>query len=148
MGPGFLNGTPAPDAAQAATTPATPEATENCRYALNAEAQAGGLNFALTSWSITPDNYAALDKLAKLAKDCGGVMIEAGGHTDNSDRPASNKILSELSANAVVNYLVKEGVDPSKLKAAGCGEEKPTADNATSDGRRQNRRIEFRVTPN
>jgi len=148
MNPNYSAEAAAPAAVPAAEPPATPEAIESCRDALNAEAQADGLNFALTSWSITPDNYGALDKLAALAKDCGGVMIEVGGHTDNTGRPDSNKTLSELRAKAVVDYLVKAGVDPAKLKAVGYGEEKPVGDNATVEGRRQNRRIEFMVTGN
>lgn len=130
----------------AETTPATQEAVEACRDALNAEAQIGGLNFALTRWDITPDKYGLLDKLAKLAKDCGGVVIEVRGHTDNTGKPGSNKTLSDLRAKAVVTYLTRAGVPLSKLKAVGFGEDKPVGDNSTAEGRRENRRIEFVVT--
>lgn len=129
-----------------ATPPATQEAVEACRDALNAEAQTGGLNFGLTRWDIAPENYGSLDKLAKLAKDCGGVVIEVRGHTDNTGRPASNQTLSDLRAKAVVTYLTKAGVPLSKLKAIGFGQDKPIGDNATNEGRRKNRRIEFLVT--
>lgn len=128
------------------TPPATQQAVEACRDALNAEAQIGGLNFALTRWDITPDKYGLLDKLAKLAKDCGGVVIEVHGHTDNTGKPTSNKTLSDLRAKAVVTYLTRAGVPLSKLKAVGLGEGKPVGDNSTVEGRRQNRRIEFVVT--
>lgn len=128
------------------TPPATQQAIEACRDALNTEAQIGGLNFALTRWDITPDKYGLLDKLAKLAKDCGGVVIEVHGHTDNTGKPTSNKTLSDLRAKAVVTYLTRAGVPLSKLKAVGLGEDKPVGDNSTVEGRRQNRRIEFVVT--
>ncbi|HPG88213.1 MAG TPA: OmpA family protein [Hyphomicrobium sp.] len=134
--------------APTATAPATPQAVEACRDALNVEAQTGGLQFGLTRWDISPDNYGSLDRLAKLAKDCGGVVIEVRGHTDNTGRPQSNQTLSDLRAKAVVTYLTKAGVPLSKLKAIGFGEGKPIGDNATADGRRQNRRIEFVVTGN
>ena len=127
-------------------TPATQEAVEACRDALNAEAQVGGLKFAVQRWDVTPENYGSLDKIAKLAKDCGGVLIEVRGHTDNTGRPKSNQTLSDLRAKAVIQYLTKAGVPLSKLKAVGLGEDKPVGDNATVKGRAQNRRIEFVVT--
>ena len=128
-------------------TPATQEAVEACRDALNAEAQLGGLTFAVQRWDVTPENYGSLDKIAKLAKDCGGVVIEVRGHTDNTGRPKSNQTLSDLRAKAVIMYLTRAGVPLSKLKAVGLGEDKPVGDNATVKGRAQNRRIEFVVTP-
>ena len=51
-----------------------------------------------------------------------------------------------LRAKAVITYLTKAGVPLSKLKAVGLGEDKPVGDNATVEGRAQNRRIEFVVT--
>lgn len=128
-------------------TPATQEAVEACRDALNTEAQLGGLTFAIQRWDVTPENYGSLDKIAKLAKDCGGVIIEVRGHTDNTGRPKSNQTLSDLRAKAVIMYLTRAGVPLSKLKAVGLGEDKPVGDNATVKGRAQNRRIEFVVTP-
>lgn len=137
----------APDVAESAVSePALQEAVEACRDVLNTEAETGGLTFALTRWDISQDKYRSLDKLAKLAKDCGEVIIEVRGHTDSTGKPDSNKTLSELRAKAVVTYLTKAGVPLSKLKAVGLGEDKPVGDNATAAGRRQNRRIEFVVT--
>lgn len=126
-------------------SPATQEAVEACRDALNAEAQIGGLKFAIQRWDVTPENYGVLDKIAKLAKDCGGVVIEVRGHTDNTGKPKSNQTLSDLRAKAVITYLTKAGVPLSKLKAVGFGEDKPVGDNATAKGRAENRRIEFAV---
>lgn len=118
-----------------------------CRDALNAAAQSGAINFATSSWGILPDSYKTLDKIAKIAKDCSaGLVIEVGGHTDNTGKAASNKTISELRAQTVMKYLEKAGVASAKLKAAGYGQDKPVADNATPDGRRKNRRIEFQVS--
>lgn len=135
----------APAPAPKAPAP-TPAAIENCRDALNAEAQAGKINFAVSSYDLLPESNRTLDKIAKLAKDCGGVLIEVGGHTDSTGKPASNKTLSEQRAKAVVNYLTGAGVPASKLKSAGYGQDRPVADNATEAGKKQNRRIEFLVT--
>ena len=123
-----------------------PAAVNTCRDVLNAEAKAGKINFATSSFEILPDSFPTLDKIAKLAKDCGGVAIEVGGHTDSTGKAASNKTLSELRAKSVVRYLTGAGVDAAKLKAAGYGQDRPVADNATDAGKRQNRRIEFIVS--
>jgi outer membrane protein OmpA-like peptidoglycan-associated protein len=136
------NAQPAPTAA----TPAGGNAVETCRDALNAEVHTGKITFDMSSWDITSDSFTTLDKIAKLAKDCSGVTIEVGGHTDNTGKPASNQTISELRAKAVMKYLVREGVEASKLKAVGYGQDKPVGDNGTSEGRAQNRRIEFSVT--
>ena len=134
-----------PSAPEAA--PATQAAVEACRDALNAEAQAGKINFATSEWDVLPDSFKTLDKIAKVAKDCASnFVIEVGGHTDNTGKPASNKTISELRAQSVVKYLSKAGVDAAKLKAVGYGQDKPVGDNATVAGRRENRRIAFTVT--
>jgi len=67
------------------------------------------------------------------------------GHTDNVGSDESNKILAEKRAAAVKAYLINKGVEASRLKSFGWGEEKPTADNNTAAGRTLNRRVEFIV---
>ncbi len=138
---------PTAPAAAAAEPVAQQQAVEACRDALNAEAKAGKINFATSAWDVLPDSFKTLDKIAKIAKDCSSnFVIEVGGHTDNTGKPASNKTISELRAQSVVKYLAKAGVDAAKLKAVGYGQDKPVGDNATVAGRRQNRRIEFLVS--
>jgi OmpA-OmpF porin, OOP family len=64
------------------------------------------------------------------------------GHTDDVGSSEANQRLSERRANAVVNYLVRNlHVDRSRLTPVGYGESRPIADNATDEGKRQNRRI-------
>ena len=137
----------APEPAAAAAPVAQQQAVEACRDALNGEAQAGKINFATSAWDVLPDSFKTLDKIAKVAKDCSSnFVVEVGGHTDNTGKPASNKTISELRAQSVVKYLTKAGVDAAKLKSVGYGQDKPVGDNATVAGRRENRRIEFLVS--
>ena len=73
------------------------------------------------------------------------------GHTDNVGNAKSNQLLSQRRANAVRDYIVKNfKIDKKRLSAKGFGQAKPVADNATAEGRAQNRRIEatFEEIPN
>lgn len=68
---------------------------------------------------------------------------EIAGYTDNVGNAEANQKLSEKRANAVREYLVKQGVAADALVAVGYGQENPIADNSTKEGRDKNRRIEF-----
>lgn len=130
-------------ATPAAVTDAGNGAASTCGSALSTSS--GKIVFGQSSFRILPSSYGTLDGIAKIVKGCGKVVVEVAGHTDNTGRPASNTKLSELRADAVVKYLTKVGVDASRLKAVGYGQDNPTASNDTAEGRRQNRRIDFTV---
>ena len=118
-----------------------------CSDALAAALKDGKINFETSSWEIDSDSFPTLDKIVKAAKTCGSASIEVGGHTDSTGKPPSNQTLSEMRAKAVMNYLVDHGVPAAKIKSVGFGQDKPIADNGTREGKAQNRRIEFVVTP-
>jgi outer membrane protein OmpA-like peptidoglycan-associated protein len=65
------------------------------------------------------------------------------GHTDNTGTAEFNRMLSHERAQAVAVYLYKKGIKPTNLYVNGYGEDIPIADNATADGRKQNRRVEI-----
>ena len=72
--------------------------------------------------------------------------VRVEGHTDNRGGKAKNQSLSAKRAAAVVQWLVKKGgIDKSRLTSVGIGMEKPIDDNATEEGRRVNRRVEFHI---
>ena len=56
-----------------------------------------------------------------------------------------NQILSENRAKAVVDYLIGKGVGPNRMTFKGLGESDPIASNETEEGRKKNRRVEFKV---
>lgn len=71
------------------------------------------------------------------------VLVE--GHTDSQGKPAYNQQLSERRAAAVMKFLVDRGIERERLKAQGFGPTRPVADNATPEGREQNRRVVFTI---
>ena len=71
--------------------------------------------------------------------------VQITGHTDNTGASDYNQKLSEQRAATVKDFLVKNGVDPSKITILGKGQSSPIADNATSEGRAKNRRVEVMV---
>ncbi|MEZ2901696.1 OmpA family protein [Acinetobacter terrestris] len=103
------------------------------------------INFDTASSNIPDANKSILDQAAALIKRASQVHLTVKGHTDAMGDATANKALSQKRAQAVVDYLVKQGVDPAQLQAVGYGSEQPVADNATSEGQFKNRRIEFEV---
>jgi len=85
-----------------------------------------------------------LDRVAyALISTNNDQYFEIGAHTDNAGATAGNQQLSKKRANAVRHYLMLRGVNPNVIRAQGYGEAYPIRDNATSEGRRANRRVEL-----
>ena len=103
------------------------------------------INFDTARANIPEANKSILDQAAALMKRAPQVKLTVKGHTDAVGHAATNKTLSQKRAQAVVDYLVKQGVDPAQLQAVGYGQEQPIADNSTANGQFKNRRIEFEV---
>jgi outer membrane protein OmpA-like peptidoglycan-associated protein len=86
-----------------------------------------------------------LDKVAKLLKEKPDIELEIIGHTDNLGiEPVNQKVSAERAA-TVMDYLVAQGIDRSRLKSKGMGSLDPITSNDTQLGRQANRRIEFLV---
>lgn len=98
--------------------------------------------------TLRPESYPELDRLAGLMTQNGKMIIELSGHTDNVGADDANLKLSDDRARSVTEYLVKLGIDASRIIAKGYGETKPVASNDTEEGRQQNRRVEFTILKN
>ncbi|HEX8330715.1 MAG TPA: OmpA family protein [Hymenobacter sp.] len=96
--------------------------------------------------TLRPESTAELERLQKLLTETPALKLEMAGHTDNVGEDAKNQDLSQRRAQAVVTYLTQHGIAAARLTAAGYGETKPVAPNATKAGRQLNRRTEFEVT--
>ena len=103
----------------------------------------GSVLFASNKSVILPDAQARLDKVADvlLANKTRNLTIE--GHTDSKGSDSFNQSLSQHRADAVRDYLVSRSYQSNLIRTNGMGESHPVADNATSEGRANNRRVEI-----
>jgi OmpA-OmpF porin, OOP family len=96
--------------------------------------------------TLQPSSQEQLANIAAILKAYPNAHIKIGGYTDNTGDAAANLALSEARAKNVMDALVAAGVDPSRLESKGYGDQYPVGDNATDEGRAQNRRIALLVT--
>lgn len=99
--------------------------------------------FDVDKFTFKKEAYPELNRLVKLLNDQPTLKIEISGHTDNTGSSEHNQALSASRAKAVHGYLIEKGIATSRLTFRGYGFSKPSADNATADGRQLNRRVEF-----
>jgi outer membrane protein OmpA-like peptidoglycan-associated protein len=110
-----------------------------------------GINFDLGKHAIREDAKPSLNKLVRLMKDIPAITkLEIGAHTDSRGGDAANQRLSERRANSAVQYLISQGISPSRLTFKGYGETvlKNTCKNGVtcSDEEHEiNRRVEFSI---
>ena len=103
------------------------------------------ISYELNSTKLLSLSYSTLNQVVELFSKYPNLVVEIAGHTDNTGNSEANHRLSENRAKSVVNYLVSNGVDQMKLKAKGYGDSSPLSDNNTEEGRRRNRRVEFKI---
>jgi OOP family OmpA-OmpF porin len=101
------------------------------------------INFDTDKASLRPDGKPAIDEVTKLLKADPQLRLAIEGHTDDSGNVAHNQALSGQRAEAVLQTLVKDGIDAKRLRAAGRGATLPLADNKDDAGRAKNRRVEL-----
>ncbi|KYP15620.1 OmpA family protein [Flavihumibacter sp. CACIAM 22H1] len=112
------------------------------------------LLFKSGSYAITTRAEEVLGKVALVLKNQPDIEFMVEGHTDNNEVRGNigiikdNWDLSVMRATSVVKVLQKKyGLDPAKMAAAGRGEYKPVADNATAAGKAANRRTRIVILP-
>ena len=100
------------------------------------------VNFDFDSDVVKEQYFSDVGELAEFLKRFDDIQVDVEGHTDNSGPEEYNQNLSERRAQAVVDLLVNQhGIGADRLRAVGYGESQPVADNATREGRAENRRV-------
>lgn len=95
---------------------------------------------------ISRSSYDLMDEIVGAIKGAPQIeKIRIEGYASSDGNPRHNQKLSAERAHAVMTYLVAHGIAASELEAVGYGVAHPIADNATPEGREQNRRVEFTI---
>jgi outer membrane protein OmpA-like peptidoglycan-associated protein len=106
----------------------------------------GEVLFKTAKWDLKPAAMAKLDQVAEALKGKEQPIV-VYGYTDTVGARDNNMALSQMRAQAVRDYLVGKGLPPDLVTAQGKGPDEPVADNASLEGRAQNRRVEIVVQP-
>jgi len=101
------------------------------------------INFDVDKSNVTSDGKEVIDQIAGALKKEPLLKIAIEGHTDNTGDAAHNKKLSNDRANTVLNALVSNGIEKTRLSAKGFGAERPLVANDSEDNKAKNRRVEL-----
>ncbi len=103
--------------------------------------------FKTSSADLVLEHNVTLNQVGAALANWPELQVEIGGYTDSTGGESFNQQLSEKRAQSVLDYLIANypGANASQLTAVGYGEASPVADNNTPEGRKINRRVEFKV---
>jgi outer membrane protein OmpA-like peptidoglycan-associated protein len=107
-----------------------------------------GLTFESGRATLDARSQETIAAIAEILKAFGTVTVSVDGYTDNTGSREANLRLSAARAQQVMAALTAAGIDASRMAAAGHADDSPVADNATEEGRAQNRRTELTATKN
>ncbi|MGM9750174.1 MAG: OmpA family protein [Candidatus Cryptobacteroides sp.] len=107
-----------------------------------------GILFPLNGIQLSDASRKELKEFAQKMSDLQDTDITIYGHTDNTGTAEVNERISRQRAEAVQNYLQSCGIASGRLSSQGLSYTDPVADNATAEGRAQNRRVEIYISAN
>ena len=113
---------------------------------LLAQIDLSGILFKTSSAELDGNSVVILDQVVSVLSQFENVSIVIAGHTDSRGNTDYNFNLSANRADAVLQYMISQGIPASQLTARGYGPTQPIASNDTAEGRARNRRIEFQLT--
>lgn len=102
-----------------------------------------GIRFDSGKATLKPESMGIINEIVKLMNQYPEIKFSIEGHTDSDGDEQFNKSLSEQRARTVVNTLIEQGIASARMESKGFGEDVPIADNSTSEGKANNRRVEF-----
>jgi outer membrane protein OmpA-like peptidoglycan-associated protein len=132
-----------PNQAGPASNNGCPEITQKDKETLNFAAR--NVQFETGSAVLKTTSNTILDQVVDILKRYSDYNVRISGHTDNVGSDDLNLKLSKARAKACNDYLVAKGIDATRIMHDGYGESRPVGNNATPQGRAQNRRTEFEL---
>ncbi|WP_318467340.1 OmpA family protein [Photobacterium leiognathi] len=105
------------------------------------------ITFGFDQANLNDRAMNALHNVALVAKEYPKTQLNVLGFTDSKGAASYNLRLSQVRADAVGNYLIRQGVNANRVISQGRGEANPIASNSTENGRAQNRRVEIILSP-
>jgi outer membrane protein OmpA-like peptidoglycan-associated protein len=115
------------------------------KIASGASTVLNNLFFDLDKYDLKEKSITELQKVISYLKKNPELKVGIQGHTDNTGSAPYNMQLSLKRAEAVYDFLVNNGLDPSRLSYHGFGQTRPAFPNDTEENRSKNRRIEFMI---
>ncbi len=94
---------------------------------------------------LKSESFPELNRIIDLMNQKSTMQVELAGHADATGPENYNLILSEQRAKAVGKYLTGKGIAKERIAVVFHGESKPIDTNATPEGRKKNRRVEFKI---
>ena len=113
---------------------------------VGASANLANIFFETNKYELLPISMAELNLLLDFLNSNDNIYIEIQGHTDSTGENEINDKLSNNRAKEVYNFLIRHGIVAKRVTYKGYGSTKPRADNASEEGRQQNRRTDFLIT--
>lgn len=101
--------------------------------------------FDFDKFTLKSESFPELNRIVDLMKEKTSMSVEIIGHADATGDGEYNMKLSEKRASAVARYLQQKGIEQKRLTVAYFGELKPIDSNETAEGRKKNRRVEFKI---
>jgi len=127
-------------AEQKARLEAEKRAAENVVITLS-----GSVLFASNKSELLPAAQSRLNQVADALMENKERRLTVEGHTDSQGSSSYNQTLSQQRADAVRSYIISRGYPGNLIQAQGIGKDRPVADNASAEGRANNRRVEIIV---
>lgn len=121
---------------------ATAAAMQQVNIATSVSMQSA-VHFATNQATLTPESENILRPLLQQMQQLPYVVAEISGHADSTGPVEFNRALSQRRADAVKQFFIDGGIDADRITVLGLGESEPLADNTTTGGRRENRRVDI-----
>ncbi len=142
---------PVPPAITAVPKPPAPPAISIDTLQVNKPYRIENIFYDFDKWNIREDARKPLNQLVALMKRY-PITIELGSHTDCRGSEEYNRVLSQKRAESAVQYIISQGIDPSRIRAKGYGKSQlanrcncTTGVECSEAGHQYNRRTEFRI---